>query len=62
MTTIEITLPDQLAQEAQAAGLLLPELVERWLRHQLKAQQVDQSSAMDRMATVDDRLSCRQTK
>jgi hypothetical protein len=47
-------LPDQLAQEAQRAGLLSPEFVEKWLRDQLKAQRVDQLFvAMDRMSATD---------
>ncbi len=55
MTTVQITLPDQLAQEAQRAGLLSPDFVEKWLREQLKAQRADQlSSAMDRMSSVDE--------
>jgi len=54
MTTVQITLPDQLAQEAERAGLLSPELLEKWLRDQLKAQRVDQLFvAMDRMSAVD---------
>jgi hypothetical protein len=54
-TKVEITLPDQLAQEAKRAGLLSPELLEKWLREQLKAQRLDQLlSAMDRMAAMDD--------
>jgi hypothetical protein len=54
MTTIQITLPDELAQEAKQAGLLTPELLERWLRDQLKAQRLDHLfSAMDRMANED---------
>ena len=53
MTTVEIKLPDRLAQEAQRAGLLSPELLERWLREQLKAQRVDRLfAAMDRMGAV----------
>ena len=53
MTTIQITLPDQLVQEAQQAGLLSPELLEKWLRDQLRAQHVDQLfSVMDRMGAV----------
>jgi hypothetical protein len=53
MTTIQITLPDQLVQEAQQAGLLSPQLLEKWLRDQLRAQRVDQLfSAMDRMDAV----------
>jgi Arc/MetJ family transcription regulator len=55
MTTVQITLPDQLAQEAQRAGLLSPEFVEKWLRDQLKAQRADQLfKAMDRMRAVND--------
>lgn len=55
MTTIQITLPDQLAEEAQQAGLLSPELLEQWLRERLKKQKIDQLfSAMDRMAELDD--------
>ncbi len=55
MTTVQITLPDQLAQEAQRAGLLSSARLERWLRDQLKTQRVDDLfTAMDRMATVDE--------
>ena len=55
MTTILITLPDQLAQEAQRAGLLAPARLEQWLREQLKTQRVDELfAAMDRMAGVDE--------
>ncbi len=55
MTTVQITLPDQLAQEAQRAGLLSPAMLERWLRDQLKTQRVDELfAAIDRMAAVDE--------
>jgi hypothetical protein len=55
MTTIQITLPDQLAQEAQQAGLLSPQLLEKWLRDQLRARRVDQLfSAMDRMGSLEE--------
>ena len=55
MTTVQINLPDQLAREAKRAGLLSPELVEKWLREQLKAQRANELfSAMDRMAAVDE--------
>jgi hypothetical protein len=55
MTTVQITLPDQLVQEAQRAGLLSPRAIERWLRDQLKARRVDELfSALDRMAAVDE--------
>lgn len=55
MTTVQITLPDQLAQEAQRAGLLSPARLEKWLRDQLKDQRVDELfSEMDRMHSVDE--------
>jgi Arc/MetJ family transcription regulator len=55
MTTVQITLPDQLAQEAQRAGLLSSARLEKWLRDQLRDQRVDELfSAMDRMAGVDE--------
>lgn len=54
MTTVEITLPDELAQDAQRAGLLTPARLERWLRDQLSAQQKDEFfAALDRMAAVE---------
>lgn len=53
MTTVQITLPDQLAQEAQRAGLLSPARLERWLREQLKTERVDELfTAIDRMAAT----------
>ena len=53
MTTVQITLPDQLAQEAQRAGLLSPARLERWLRDQLKSQHIEELfAAMDRMAAA----------
>lgn len=45
MTTVQITLPDQLAQEAQRAGLLAPESIERMLREQLRAERIDRLKA-----------------
>lgn len=55
MTTVQIILPDQLAREAQSAGLLSPELLERWLREQLKSRRDSQLfSAMERMDAVDE--------
>jgi Arc/MetJ family transcription regulator len=54
MTTVQITLPDQLAQEAQRAGLLTSDTIERILREQLKTRRVDELfQAMDRMAAID---------
>ncbi len=55
MATVQITLPDQLAQEAQHAGPLSPARLEKWLRDELKDQRVGELfSAMDRMAGVDE--------
>lgn len=38
MTTIQITLPDQLAEEAARAGLFASERIEALLREQLRAE------------------------
>ncbi len=38
MTTVQIKLPDELAQDAQAAGLLTPEAMAAMLREQLRKQ------------------------
>jgi len=55
MTVVRITLPDELAREAERAGLLAPEAVERMLRERLKANRVaDLFTAMDRMQAVDE--------
>jgi hypothetical protein len=55
MTTVQLVLPDQLAQEAQRAGLLSPQLLEEWLRERLRDQRANQLfSAMDRMSAVND--------
>ncbi len=55
MTTIQINLPDQLAEDAKQAGLLSAELLENWLRQQLRERRADQLFfAMDRMSAVDD--------
>lgn len=55
MTTVQISLPDDLAQEAKRAGVLSPEMLERWVREQLQAQRADGLvAAMDRIQAVDD--------
>ena len=46
MTTIQIQLPDDLVQDAQAAGLLNPDAIERLLRERLKLQAGDALRAM----------------
>lgn len=54
MTTVQITLPDQLAQEAQRAGLLSSDTIERLLREQLRVQHVNELfQAISQMAAVD---------
>ena len=51
MTTVKITLPDQLAQDAQRAGLLSEAAMEKLLREQLQGRRRDELfAAMDRMA------------
>lgn len=53
MTTVRIDLPDQLAQEAQRAGLLSADRLGNWLQEQLRVRRADQLfSAMDRMASI----------
>lgn len=55
MTTIEITLPEPLASEAERAGLLRPERLEPWLREPLAAQRVSGLfDAIDRMVSVEE--------
>jgi len=50
---VQISLPDQLANEARRARLLSSARLEGWLREQLNARHVDELfSAMDRMATA----------
>ena len=50
-----MTLPDQLAQDAQRAGLLSSAKLEQWLREQLRTQHADELfAAMDRMAAVEE--------
>ena len=45
MTTVQITLPDALAQEAAKAGLLAPEKIERMLREGLRAERLERFKA-----------------
>jgi post-segregation antitoxin (ccd killing protein) len=46
MTTVEITLPDELAQKAASAGLLSAEAMEAMLREQLRRQAAHELRAM----------------
>ena len=55
MTTVQITLPDQLAAEAQRAGLLSSEAIERLVREAIRRSALDElKQAMDRMAAVEE--------
>jgi hypothetical protein len=45
MTTVQINLPDALAQEATKAGLLAPEKIERMLRERLRAERIERMKA-----------------
>ncbi len=46
MTTVQITLPDELAQKAASAGLLSAEAMEAMLREQLRRRAGDALQAM----------------
>ena len=53
MTTLRLTLPDRLAREADAAGLLKPNVIKRLLRTEIRRQRVDKLfRAADRLAAV----------
>jgi hypothetical protein len=55
MTTVQIVLPDGLAQEAEQAGLLAPESLAGLLRDQLRAKRGEQLlAAMQRMSAEPD--------
>jgi hypothetical protein len=57
MTTIQITLPDELAKNAASAGLLAPERFEAWLREQLKAKHIDSLFAAMKRMDADDGMT-----
>jgi hypothetical protein len=46
MTTVQITLPDELAQEAVQAGLLAPDKIEALLRQRLRAERIERMQAV----------------
>lgn len=53
MTTVQISIPDELTRDARQAGLLSSEGITALLRQQLKITRVDALfAAMDRMAAV----------
>ena len=45
MTTVQITLPDALAQEAGQAGLFAPDKIEVLLRQRLRAERIERMQA-----------------
>ena len=55
MTTLEVTLelPDSLAKEAQQAGLLTPEELERLVREALRAKRVERLSKVREKLTAE---------
>ena len=56
MRTLELTLqlPDQLAREAEATGLLKPKAIEYLLRQEIRRRQADGLfDAADRLASLD---------
>jgi hypothetical protein len=51
---LKISLPDNLAREAEASGLLTPEAIESLLRDESRRRRVDQLfNAADRLANLD---------
>ncbi len=53
MTSITILLPDELAKQAQSAGLLTPESLETLLREAMKNRHLDQLfSTMEKLKTL----------
>lgn len=50
----KLVLPDRLAREAEANGLLTPEAIEALLRDELRRRRINRLfSAADRLATID---------
>ena len=53
MTTVQITLPDALAQEAANTGLLAPEKIERILRERLRADRIERMKSARAMLVAE---------
>jgi hypothetical protein len=50
---VKLALPDQVAREAEALGLLKPEALERLLREEIRRRQVGQLfDAVERLAAI----------
>lgn len=58
MTQVTLTLPDELAQQAQRAGLLQPRVMETLLREAMRERRIDRLFAtMDQLRGLTPRLS-----
>jgi len=58
MTNITVSLPDELAQQAQSAGLLRPEALAALLREAMRKRQVGQLfNTMDKLAKLEPALT-----
>lgn len=58
MTQVTVSLPDDLAQQAQSAGLLKPESLEALLREAMRRRQVDELfSTMGKLASLKPQLT-----
>jgi hypothetical protein len=58
MTNITVSISDELARQAQSAGLLRPEAIEQLLREAMRKRQVDQLfSTMDKLAALEPKLT-----
>ena len=58
MTNITLSLPDELAQQAQSAGLMRPDAIERLLRDAISKRQVEQLfSTMGKLAALQPALT-----
>jgi hypothetical protein len=55
--TVSLSLPDELAQQAQQAGLLAPESIEQWLRDRLLSLEAERQSKIDAMFAEIDRIA-----
>lgn len=58
MTNITLSLPDDLARQAQIAGLLRPEAIESLLREAMKKRQLDKHfNTIDKRAQLEPALT-----
>jgi hypothetical protein len=58
MSKIVLTLPDSLAREAEASGLLTPEFIASLLRAEIRRRRVNKLfAAADRLADLDESIT-----